>query len=243
MGNQLSSNRLFQLGTTPNGYVVWTLFSAVGLLLFFLVYHTKYGKKQGGCLSTYGFSGTSGSNRITLSYLGKSAVFAGILFMSAYLILLLIYRYANTDLHIWTLSIRPFSGERFAAMPWYFIVLLPYFTLFLLAGNCLQFPDDTSGRGMAKSILIGSITGLVGMTALFVVYQIILRLDKPFYTGHFAHFYMDLLINVLPQFGVATALALYIRKKTNSFYAGILIGTAIISYCMVSTNCLAMMIS
>ena len=81
------------------------------------------------------------------------------------------------------------------------------------------------------------------MTALFVVYQIILRLDKPFYTGHFAHFYMDLLINVLPQFGVATALALYIRKKTNSFYAGILIGTAIISYCMVSTNCLAMMIS
>ena len=242
-GNQLASNQLFQLGTTPNGYVVWTLFSAVGLLLFFLIYHTKYGKKQGGCLSTYGFSCTSGSNQITLAYLGKSAVFAGILFLSAYFILMMIYRYANTDLHIWTLSIRPFSGERFAAMPWYFIVLLPYFTLFLLAGNCLKFPDDTSGRGMAKSILIGTITGLAGMTVLFVVYQIILRLDKPFYTGHFAHFYMDLLLNVIPQFGVATALALYIRKKTNSFYAGIIIGTAIISYCMVSTNCLAMMIS
>ena len=54
---------------------------------------------------------------------------------------------------------------------------------------------------------------------------------------------MDLLLNVIPQFGVATALALYIRKKTNSFYAGIIIGTAIISFCMVSTNCLAMMIS
>lgn len=242
-GNQLASNQLFQLGTTPNGYVVWTLFSAVGLLLFFLIYHTKYGKKQGGCLSTYGFSCTSGSNQITLAYLGKSAVFAGILFLSAYFILMMIYRYANTDLHIWTLSIRPFSGERFAAMPWYFIVLLPYFTLFLLAGNCLKFPDNTSGRGMAKSILIGTITGLAGMTVLFVVYQIILRLDKPFYTGHFAHFYMDLLLNVIPQFGVATALALYIRKKTNSFYAGIIIGTAIISYCMVSTNCLAMMIS
>ena len=242
-GNQLASNKLFQLGTTPNGYVVWTLYSAVGLLLFFLIYHAKYGKKQGGNLSTYGFSCISGGNQITLAYLVKSAVFAGILFLSAYSILLLIYRYANTDLHIWTLSIRPFSGERFAAMPWYFVVLLPYFTLFQLAGNCLQFPKDKNSRGMAASILIGSIVGLVGMTALFVVYQIILRLDKPFYTGHFAHFYMDLLLNVIPQFGVATALALYIRKKTNSFYAGIIIGTAIISFCMVSTNCLAMMIS
>ncbi len=242
-GNQLASNKLFQLGTTPNGYVVWTLYSAVGLLLFFLIYHAKYGKKQGGNLSTYGFSCISGGNRITLAYLVKSAVFAGILFFGAYSILLLIYRYANTDLHIWTLSIRPFSGERFAAMPWYFVVLLPYFTLFQLAGNCLQFPKEKNGRGMAASILIGSIVGLVGMTALFVVYQIILRLDKPFYTGHFAHFYMDLLLNVIPQFGVATALALYIRKKTNSFYAGIIIGTAIISFCMVSTNCLAMMIS
>lgn len=244
VGNKLTSNRLFQLGTTPNGYVVWTLFSAVGLLLFFLIYHTKFGKKQGGCLSTYGFSCVSNGNRFSLSYVGKSAVFAGILFLSAYFILLLIYRYANTDLHVWTLSIRPFSAERFAALPWYFIVLLPYFTLFLLAGNCLGQREDTaSGKGMVKSILISTVTGLVGMTALLVIYQVILRLDGPFYTGHFAHFYMDLLSNVIPQFGIATALALYIRKKTNSFYAGILIGAAIISFCMVSTNCLSMMIS
>ncbi|MBU9743392.1 alpha/beta fold hydrolase [Lachnospiraceae bacterium ASD3451] len=244
VGNKLSSNRLFQLGTTPNGYVVWTLFSAVGLLVFFLIYHFKFGKKQGGSLSTYGFSCADNENRFQLSYLVKSAVFAGILFMSAYFILLLIYRYANTDLHIWTLSIRPFSPQRAAALPWYFLVLLPYFSLFLLAGNCLKFKDDiTQGKGLVKSVLIGTIVGLVGMTALFVVYQVILRFDKPFYTGHFAHFYMDLLSNVIPQFGVATALALYIRRKTNSFYAGIMIGAAIIAFCMVSTNCLAMMIS
>ena len=164
--------------------------------------------------------------------------------MSADFILLLISRYANTDLHIWTLSIRPFSPQRAAALPWYFLVLLPYFSLFLLAGNCLKFKDDiTQGKGLVKSVLIGTIVGLVGMTALFVVYQVILRFDKPFYTGHFAHFYMDLLSNVIPQFGVATALALYIRRKTNSFYAGIMIGAAIIAFCMVSTNCLAMMIS
>lgn len=89
----------------------------MGLLLFFLIYHTKYGKRQGGNLSTYDFSCFPGGNRITLAYLMRSVAFAGILFLSVYSTLLLIYRYASTDLHIWMLNIRLFNGEWFTAMP------------------------------------------------------------------------------------------------------------------------------
>lgn len=96
---------------------------------------------------------------------------------------------------------------------------------------------------MAKSVIGGAVVGLVGMLALLLVYEVLLRLNGPFTTKNFAHFYLDLLTNTLPTFGVASALAIYLRKKTNSYFAGILTGVSIVAFCMVSTNCVAMIIS
>ncbi len=243
VGNKMSSNSLFQLGTTPNGYVVWTLFSAVGMLAFFLVYHFTYGKKHGQNAASYGFA-TSSNGSFSVKYILKSALLALVLFLLAYYVILLLYRYANTDLHIWTSSIRPIRGARCETLPWYCLALLPYFSFLLLAGNAV--PVGTSGKGpgsTAKSVLGSAVLGLVGMLVLLLVYEVILRLNGPFTTKNFAHFYLDLLTNTLPTFGIASALAIYIRKKTNSCYAGILIGVSIVAFCMVSTNCVAMIIS
>lgn len=243
VGNKMSSNSLFQLGTTPNGYVVWTLFSAVGMLAFFLVYHFTHGKKHGQNAASYGFA-TSSNGSFSVKYILKSALLALVLFLLAYYVILLLYRYANTDLHIWTSSIRPIRGARCETLPWYCLALLPYFSFLLLAGNAV--PVGTSGKGpgsTAKSVLGSAVLGLVGMLVLLLVYEVILRLNGPFTTKNFAHFYLDLLTNTLPTFGIASALAIYIRKKTNSCYAGILIGVSIVAFCMVSTNCVAMIIS
>ena len=96
----------------------------------------------------------------------------------------------------------------------------------------------------AKSVIISTFVGLLGLIALFFIYEILLRFTSigPFYTGSFAHFYMSLLENVIPSFGVAMALNLYIGKKTNSSYAGIFIGAAIIAFGIVSANCLGMIV-
>ncbi len=242
-GNKMASNSLFQLGTTPNGFMVWTLYAAVGLLVFFLVYHFRFGKKLGCNAASYGFA-TSDEGGFRFGYIFKSAVLALILFMSAYYVLLLLFRYANTDLHIWTNSLRPLNGTRSQTMPWYTLAMLPYFTLFMLAGNALQFGDDPeNGKGRGKAVLCGALVGLVGMILLYIFYEVTLRTNRPFYTANFAVFYMDLLSNVLPQFGIAAALSIFIRKKTNSYFAGILIGAAMVAFGMVSTNSVAMIIS
>lgn len=243
VGNKMASNSLFQLGTTPNGYLVWTLFSAVGMLVFFLAYHFVYGKKAGLNASSYGFA-SSDDGSFKGRYILKSALLALVLFLLAYYVVLLLYRYANTDLHIWTSSIRPIRGARCETLPWYCLALLPYFTLLLLAGNAVPFGSvSEDGKGMAKSVIGGAVVGLVGMLALLLVYEVLLRLNGPFTTKNFAHFYLDLLTNTLPTFGVASALAIYLRKKTNSYFAGILTGVSIVAFCMVSTNCVAMIIS
>ena len=243
VGNKMASNKLFQLGTTPNGYLVWTLFSAVGMLIFFLVYHFAYGKKRGENAASYGFA-TSDSGHFSIKYILKSALLALILFMLAYYIVLLLYRYANTDLHIWTSSIRPIRGARCETLPWYCLGLLPYFALLMLAGNAVPFgKPNKDGKGMTASVIGSAMIGLVGMLILLLIHEVTLRANGPFTTTNFAHFYIDLLTNTLPAFGIASALAIYIRKKTNSFYAGILIGVAIVGFCMVSTNCVAMVIS
>lgn len=240
VGNSMASNSLFQLGTTPNGYLIWTLFTAAALAVYFLVYHFCFGKKQGATAKSYGFA-TSDSGGVHIGHIIKSAVLALILFLFAYFILLLLYRYANTDIHIWTSSLRPFNATRSATMPWYFLGLLPYFVMFMLCGNVLDFGEGK--KNTVKSIVLSTLIGLAGMIVLLVFHEVYLRLNRPFYTGSFAHFYLDLLTNLLPQFAIASALSIYLRKKTNSFYPGIFLGTALLAFGMVSTNSLAMIIS
>ena len=48
--------------------------------------------------------------------------------------------------------------------------------------------------------------------------------------------------NVLLQFCVASGLAIFIRRKTNSIWPGVFIGTALVAFGMVSSNSIAMII-
>ena len=239
-GNKMASNALFQLGTTPNGYMVWMLFAAVALLVYILVYHFCIAKKHGADWKSYGLATSDGAG-FRIAHIVKSAVLALILFLYAYCVILLLYRYANTDIHIWTNSLRPFNAARSATMPWYCLALLPYFALFMLCGNVLDFGDGK--KATVKSIILGTLIGLAGMIVLLAIHEICMRVNRPFYTGNFAHFYLDLLTNLLPQFAIASALSIYLRKKTNSVYTGVFLGTAILAFGMVSTNCVAMIIS
>ena len=240
VGNKMASNARFQLGTTPNGYLIWMLFTAAALLVFALVYHFLVGKKRGAGLRDYGLATTDGKG-FSLGHILKSALLALVLFLFAYFVLLLIYRYANTDIHVWTNSLRPFNGTRSETMPWYFIGILPYFALFMICGSVLDFGEGTGGT--VKSIILGTLVTLCGMILLLAFHEVTLRTNRPFYTGNFAHFYLDLLTNLLPQFAIASALGIYLRRKTNSVFAGALLGAAMLAFGMVSTNCLVMIIS
>ena len=239
LGNKMAANKFFQLGSTPNGYMVWTLLSAILLVVVTIIFHNVYGKKHGGSLKAYGFA-TTADNKVGIGYIVKAAVFSLILFMLGYFIIMLVFQYANTDLHLWTMSLRPLTGERLATMPWYFIGFLPYFLMFTLAGKGLGLESEKISY--KKSVFIGTICGVTGLLILFIIYEIILRTSRPFYTGDFAHFYMSLLENVIPSFGVAMGLNLYIGRKTKSIYAGIFIGAAIVAFGIVSTNCLGMIV-
>ena len=213
---------------------------AVMLLVYLLVYHFAVGKKLGATAKSYGLA-TSDGEGFRLGHILKSAILALVLFLFAYAVLLLIFRHANTDIHVWTNSLRPFNAARSQTMPWYFLAILPYFALFQLCGSVLDFGDDRKGE--VKSIVLGTLICLAGMILLLAFHEITLRTNRPFYTGHFAHFYLDLLTNLLPQFAIASALSAYLRKKTNSVYTGVSLGTAMLAFGMVCTNCLAMIIS
>jgi hypothetical protein len=246
IGNRMQSNNLFKLGTTPNGYMVWALVSAAAVLVFFAVYHFTSGRKQNGSLKSYGLATVDEQNKITLNYILRSLVFSAVILASAYALLMFIFYYGKTDLHLIVLSLRPFNGERFSTYPWYFIALIPYFFSLMLASNGLNFTkgDASEGRNLRKTVVFGSLFGIVGLTILYAVFQILLRFTPigPFYTGNFAQFYMTLLEAVIPEFIVATGLGIYLKKKTNTIWPGMIIGAALIAFFLVSSNCLAMII-
>lgn len=246
VGNSMTSNNLFKLGTTPNGFMVWSLFSAVLMLALFFVFHFTVGKKQGGNLSTYGFGTIENKNKITLAYIGRSALFAVILYASAYFLMYLIYNYAKTDLHIWTVDMRPLALQRIETFPWYYLGLLPYFVTSLLAGKALSFgnEDDSKGKSLCKSVIFGTVIGMIALVALYIVHEVYLRngTSGAFYKGHFANFYMTSLECMIPEFGFASALALYINKKTKNNFAGIFIGVALVTFFIITSNALSMII-
>lgn len=247
IGNRMMSNNLFKLGTTPNGYMTWALVSAIAVLVFFIIYHFTFGKKQNGGLKSYGIATVDNGSRITAGYIIRTIAFCAVILASAYALLLLIFYYGKTDLHLIVLSIRPLNGARFSTYPWYFIALIPYFFALMLASNGLNFTteDSDEGKTIWKSVVFGSLVGVVGLIILYAVFQILLRFAAigPFYTGNFAHFYMTLLEAVIPEFVVATGLGIYLKKKTNTIWPGMIIGAALIAYFLVSSNCLAMIIS
>lgn len=102
-----------------------------------------YGKKKGCNVSSYGLA-TGSDTKVHIGYIVKSAVFALILFMLGYFVLMLIYRYADTDVHGLSISFRLLNDAKCATMPWYCLGMLPYFLLVTLAGNTLQFRGDVS---------------------------------------------------------------------------------------------------
>jgi len=246
VGNKMPPNALFMLGSTPNGYLVWSLFSAILMIALFLFFHFTTGRKQGGSLSSYGYSTVENQNKISISHIGRAALFSLVLFLSVYFLLYVIVHFAKTDLHIWTVSIRPFNDARAGTYPWYYLGLAPYFCASMLTGNILNYgnEDDSKGPALRKSVIIGTLIGICSLLALFIFHQIWLRISPygAFYTGSFAHFYMTTLEALLPQFGFATALALYINKKTKSNFAGLFIGVALVTFFMVSNNALALVV-
>lgn len=229
---------IYRIGFMSNGFLAWGLLCAIALIIFFVIFHNTYGKKNGGTVRSYGFATSNTGEGFSFMYIVKSFVFGAVIFMAGYLILLLLFKYALTDLHVWVMSVRPLSKYRIGTFPVYYISFAPFFVSFLLAANSLGKNKELEAKRPGLAIVISIVTGMAGLILLFIVHEITMRTSHPFIETNMAAFFMDFLVCLVPEIGIAMGFSMYMKQKTNSYIPGIFFSIALVAMCMICQNTL-----
>ncbi|MCR5355235.1 MAG: hypothetical protein K6E43_06590 [Lachnospiraceae bacterium] len=229
---------IYRIGFMANGFLAWGLLCTIALIIFFVIFHNVYGKKNGGTVRSYGFATSNTGEGFSFMYIVKSFVFGVVIFMAGYLILLLLFKYAVTDLHVWVMSMRPLSKYRIGAFPIYYISFAPFFVSLLLAASALGKNKELEAKRPGLAIVVSIVTGMAGLILLFIVHEITMRTSHPFIETNMAAFFMDILVSLVPEFGIAMGFSMYMKQKTNSYIPGIFFSIALVTMGMICQNTL-----
>lgn len=232
----LNIRPLWLLGGNNNVIIAWQWYSAVLMLVLFLVYHFTYGKKIGGNKLSYGF-GTSDSGEFTIGYIGKALALGLITVGSAYLVYSFMAAYTKQGIHIGTFMLSTIHPRRTFAFFMYFIFQIPYFLVSSLAYKSIGITEGKDGtKGVLKTI---GLSLLFSISLLFLYWvwfvsslQIHNGLPQWFYvrdnllgflmiSGNKIVVYNMLLLPMCIGMAVANALNIYVVKKTNSIWTGL----------------------
>ncbi len=219
-------SKIWLLGGTSNSYVAWQWMAALGMLVFFLIYHFVWGKKQGGNAKSYGFL-TSDDGKFKIGYILKAFLFGLITVGSGYLMFALIEAYTQQGMHIATFMMSRIEPNRTMCIVMYFIFLIPYFLTSSLALKSIGLLNtENNVKGTVKSIILGTVVTVGGLLLLWIGFMFILNNGNTLTNiGYFAldRFYIYT-IAILPLFIgmlIANSLNIYVAKKTNSIWSGL----------------------
>ncbi len=219
-------SKIWLLSGTNNTYISWQWTVAIAMLVYFLIYHFAYGRKNGGNFQTYGFS-TSESGEFKLSYILKAFFFGLITVCSGYLLFALISAYTKQGLHIATFMMSVINTNRTFAVLMYFIFLIPYFLVSSLALRSIGINDmEDTGKGLLKTTAAGSAITVGGIFLLWLVFILILNIGNTLTNADYfmkdrMYIYSIAIFPLVIGMSIANALNMYISKKTNSIWAGL----------------------
>lgn len=231
-----------KLDNTANGVAVWSLISACALLAIFFVYHFLYGKKHGGSLMTYGLATQPDENRVTLPYIAKAFGFAAVVIGGTYLAYSLMYTATCGDIHIWLATLRPVTLIRLPYFPLYFLLQFPFYLTGTLCGRSfsLNNGERSKGAGMRNSLLLSLLIGILGLSVIFIVFNIAFRTSGTvLFPANRGYIYAGAIFSMLPAFAVGNTINCYVTNKTNSIYAGLFSGVLWSTWVVIAANALA----
>lgn len=217
---------LWLIGGTNNSYISWQWTVAIAFLVFFLVYHFAYGKKNGATLQGYGFA-TSDSGKFCFGYILKAMLFGLITVGCGYLAFSFVCGYTKQGMHIATFMLSPINVNRTLCVVMYFLFQIPYFLTSSLAFKSVGIDKtDNDAKGTAKTIGWAMLLSLAGLFLLWLVF--ILIVTKGHTLTNVSYFAKDRMyiytIAILPLvigMAVANALNIFVSKKTNSIWTGL----------------------
>lgn len=222
----INISKLWLLGGTNNSYISWQWTVSVAFLILFLVYHFLWGKKNGGCLTTYGFA-TSDEGGFHACYIGRSFLFGLLTVGFGYLVFGLISTYTQQGMHIATFMFNTIKPNRTLTLIMYFFFQVPYFFTSSLAMKSIGIGDgDDSGKGTLKTVVIGTLISLGGLFLLWLIFILIVNFGNSvtglgYFRNDRMYIYTIAIFPLCIGMTIANALNIYMSKKTHSIWPGL----------------------
>ena len=232
---------IWLLGGTNNTYISWQWTVSIAFLVFFLLFHFLYGRKNGGNLRSYGFA-TSDEAGFHPMYIVKSLALGAAIVGVGYGLFAILSDYTQQGIHIATFMLNTIKPNRTLCIVMYFLFQIPYFLTSSLAMKSLTGVGSEEGKkgDTIKAVLL---TTLVSMGGLFLLWLIFILIVTQGHTLTSLDYFMQdrmyiYTIAILPLvlgMAVANALNLFVSKKTNSIWAGFF--TALLWGAWIITSC------
>lgn len=217
-----SATALFPQNITT-GIMVWALGNGLITLALFLVWHFTSNRKNNPTLKTYGLN-------LNLGVILKSALFAIVVTVFAYLLLAASGLLFMTDFRFWVVAVKLMSSLQFRI----FLGYLPFFTVFfLILGVALHGQLRLSSNvSMWREILANVGLLVVGFIALLLFQYIPLMMGNPLPI-------VEPLLSVVafqfvPLLTIVGVIMTYFFRKTGTIYAGAFISALFITWVIVA---------
>ena len=222
----MNISKLWLIGGTNNTYISWQWTVSIAMLVFFLIYHFAYGRKNGGNLRSYGFA-TDDGDRFNIGYILKALLFGLLTVGSGYLAFSIICAYTKQGIHIATFMMSKINVNRTLAIVMYFLFQIPYFLISNLTFKSIGIDNtEDSIKGTIKSILWGMLLTVGGLFLLWLVFILILTkghtlTSSTYFSSDRMYIYTIAILPLFIGMSIANALNIYISKKTKSIWTGL----------------------
>lgn len=222
----MNISKLWLIGGTNNAYISWQWTVSIAMLVFFLIYHFAYGRKNGGNLRNYGFA-TNDAGRFSIGYILKAFLFGLLTVGSGYLVFAIISGYTKQGMHIATFMMSSINVNRTLAIVMYFLFQIPYFLISNLTFKSIGIDNtEDSIKGTFKSILWGMLLTVGGLFVLWLVFILILTkghtlTGSSFFSSDRMYIYTIAILPLFIGMTIANALNIYVSKKTKSIWSGL----------------------
>lgn len=218
------------------GKALWSVATAILLLIYLLVFHFTQGKKNQAAAGDYGLA-TKNTAGFDFKYILKSILFAFVVFVVVYSVFVFYATYTGCNIHVvW------FNNELALLEPtkvqYKFIPILLFMYAFIFMNSMAQKTVSGHENSVKKEIVFTNLVGTLVMLLMFAAFVFALLVPHIcLFAKNRGCFGAETLLGVAVGFWMVNISCYYLNKKTKSIWPGTITAAVLMTWmCIFATG-------
>lgn len=218
------------------GKSIWSVGTAILLLIYLIVFHMTQGRKNGANVGDYGLA-TTDSKGFSIKYILKCLAFAFTVFAIVYGLFVFYATFTHCNIHVVL-----FNNELALLEPtkvrYKFIPILLFMYAFIFVNAIAQKTISGSENNTVKEIIFTNLVGTIAMLLAFAAFVIgLLGPHVCLFAANRGCFGAETLLGVAVGFWMINLSCYYLNKRTKSIWAGTMTAAVLMTWmCIFATG-------